>query len=317
MCVSIHFLDLADRYAVDGRLLGRSISFHYDGAEITVIFPSIIRKNGFLELGIPGLLDDYGVDEDDWGKINSYTRLDKPEPVDAWLSTVLVKCREIELHGKVSNQIPQMAKKVVYALQILNPDAIRIPDDSVPNVICDVKTTVEVKEDRKPMVFMNCASVIDDRMGRLSFREIKTAIQNANKVVSASYELLGNAHMNISRNDWRAVVLNCATAIEVMIKKRIITYFDKSSVPLGLREHVLKQADGFPRLRDLCKSLSISLTGLPNVQDEIMRIRHKVIHSGYVPTPEEAQNAYASARLALKALGTPVFEQVMAVQSQN
>lgn len=308
MCESIHFLDLADRYAVDGRLLGRSFSFHYDGAEITVTFPSIIRKNGFLELGIPGLMDNYGVDEDNWGKINSYTRLDKPEPVDAWLSTVLVKCREKDLHERVSNRIPKMAKKVVYALQILNPDAIRIPDDSVPNVICDVKTSVDFKEDGKPLVAINIASVIDDREGRLSFREIKTAIQNANKAVSAPFELLGNAQMNISRNDWRATVLNCATAIEVMIKKKIITYFEKSSVPLGLREHVLKQADGFPRLRDLCKSLSISLTGLPNVQDDIMRIRHKVIHGGYVPTPEEAQKAYASTRLALKALGTPVFE---------
>ena len=57
MSVSIHFIDLADRYAVDGCLLGRSFSFHYGDADITVILPSVIRKNGFLELGIPSLMD--------------------------------------------------------------------------------------------------------------------------------------------------------------------------------------------------------------------------------------------------------------------
>ena len=308
MSVNILFVDLADRYAVDGCLLGRSISFKYAGAEITVTLPSVIRKNGFLELGIPGLMDNYGVDEDDWGKINSFRHIDKPEPVDAWISTVLVRCREKDQPKDVSIQIPEMAKKVVYALQILNPDAIRIPNDEVPNVICDVKTSVRINEDGKPQAMLKIASVIDDRKGRLSFGEIKTAIQNADKVISAPYEMLGNAQMNISRHDWRAAVLNCATAIEVMIKKKIMAYFDESSVPLELQEHVLKQADGLPKLKDLCKSLSISLTGLPNVQDEIMKIRHRVIHSGYVPTPEEANKAYESARLALESQNAPVFE---------
>lgn len=308
MSVSFHFVDLADRYAVDSCLLGRSFSFNYACATITVTLPSVIRKNGFLELGIPGLMDNYGVDAGDWGKINSYWHIDKPEPVDAWISTALVKCSEKDQHKKVSIQIPEMAKKVVYALQILNPDAIRIPNDEVPNVICDVKTSVEIKEDGKPQAMLKIASVFDDRKGRLSFGEIKTAIQNADKVISAPYEMLGNAQMNISRHDWRAAVLNCATAIEVMIKKKIMAYFDESSVPLELQEHVLKQADGLPKLKDLCKSLSISLTGLPNVQDEIMKIRHRVIHSGYVPTPEEANKAYESARLALESQNAPVFE---------
>ena len=98
-------------------------------------------------------------------------------------------------------QISEMAKKVVYALQIPNPDAIRIPNDEVPNVICDIKTSVEIKEGGKPPTMIKIASVIDDRKGRLSFGEIKTAIQNADKVISAPYEMLGNAQMNISRHD--------------------------------------------------------------------------------------------------------------------
>ena len=201
-----------------------------------------------------------------------------------------------------------MAKKVVYALQILNPDAIRIPNDELPNVICDIKASVEIKEDGKPQPLIKIASVIDDRKGRLTFGEIKAAIQNADKVISAPYEMLGNAQMNILRHDWRATVLNCATAVEVTIKKKIIAYFDESSVPVELREYILKQADGLPKLKALCKSLSISLTGLPNVQDEIMKIRHRVIHGGYVPTPEEANKAYECARLALESQKAPIFE---------
>ena len=304
---SAHFVNLAERYAIDWRLLGRHFSFRNKESLVTIVFPSVIQRCGFPELVVPGLMKEYNVDEDNWGNIKSYDSLDKPESIDAWVSTVFVECYTNK--PKVNAAwIENQAKQIVYALQIINPDAIRIHSDEVPNVLCRVKDSVEFKEDGTPQLCVKIATVIDERKGRLTFQEIKTAIKNANKSVSAPYEMVSNAQINLSRHDWRAAVLNCATAIEVMVKKKVIAYFETANVPNELREHVLKQADGFKRLRDLCKSLSISLAGMPNVEVDVMKVRHKVIHGGYVPTFEEAYKAYSCTRQVLTALNVPMFE---------
>lgn len=305
---SIHFVNLAERYAIDWCLLGKHISFRYEGSDIIIVFPSVIQRYGFPELGIPGLMERLRVDEDDWGTVKSYVRLDKPESIDAWVSSVFVDCYTNNPKKVNAAWVEKQAKQIVYALQIIAPDSIRIPSDDVPNVLCEVKTSVEFKEDGKPQSVTKISTVCDERDGRLTFHDIKTAIKNSNKSVSAPYEMLNNARINLSRNDRRSAVLNCATAIEVMIKKKVIAYFDAVAVPNEQKNHVLKRADGFKKLRELCKSLSISLAGLPNVEDDIMRIRHKVIHGGYVPSYEEANTAYSCAKQALEALHVAMFE---------
>lgn len=201
-----------------------------------------------------------------------------------------------------------MAKKVTYALQIINPDAIRIPSDEVVNNLCEVKHSVSFNERGKPQIEIGIASIIDDGKGSLSFKDIKTAIKNVDKSISAPYEMLGNARMNLYRHDRRAAVLNCATSLEVMLKRKVADYFDSTNTTGDLQEYVLKQADGYAKLVDLCKKLKISLNGLSNVQESVMKIRHRVIHGGYVPSYEEANRAYNETRLALSAIGVPIFE---------
>lgn len=305
---SAYFVNLAERYAIDWHLLGRHISIRYEEAFITIIFPSVIQRNGFPELGVPGILKKFHMDEDDWGKVKSYERLDKPETIDAWVSTIFVECYTNN-HQKVNAAwVEKLAKQVVYALQIINPEAIRIPSDEVPNVLCEVKASIEFKRDGEPQPCVNIATMFDDRKGRLTFHDIATAFKNFNKTVSAPYEMLANAQMNLSRHDWRAAVLSCATAIEVMLKKMVKAYFDTVTVPSGLREHVLNKADGYQRLIKLCKILSISLSGMPNVEKEIMMVRNRVIHGGYEPTYEEASNAYWCTSRSLAVLNVPMFE---------
>lgn len=92
------------------------------------------------------------------------------------------------------------------------------------------------------------------------------------------------------------------------MKKKVIDYFQETEVPDNLQKHVLKQADGYSRLRDLCKSLSITLHNMPDVQEDIMKIRNRVIHGGYEPTTEEAHKAYVCAEQTLKILNVPIFE---------
>lgn len=76
----------------------------------------------------------------------------------------------------------------------------------------------------------------------------------------------------------------------------------------SLKEYILRQADGYSRLVDLCKRCSVSLEGLPDVKETVIDIRNRVIHGGYVPTRGEANKAYENTRQALDVLKTPMFE---------
>lgn len=308
-CKSAYFVDFAERYAVDGRLLGKRILFCYEDVLLSIVIPSVIEKAGFPDLGIPWLFETYGMDVNSWGKINNYHRLDKPETIHAWLSTIFVECfaKETDQLLKPAT-IQKLAKKVVYSLQIIKPESIRIPSDEVVNDLCEVKHSVSFTEDGRPQAEISIASMIDDGKGMLTIKDIHIALKNINQTISAPYEMLGNARMNLSHHDMRAAVLNCATSIEITLKKKISEYFRAIQTTIELQEYVLKQADGYAKLVELSKKLKISLTGLPNVQETVMNPRNRVIHGGYVPSHQEANLAYRDTREVLKALNVPLFE---------
>ena len=114
--------------------------------------------------------------------------------------------------------------------------------------------------------------------------------------------------MNLSNHDSRAAILNCATAIEVTLKRMLIDYLGSNGVPDGLRKYVLKQADGYSKQVELLKKLSIPLNGLHNVKEEVMEVRNRVIHGGYTPSYDEANKAYSCTWCAMKDFGIKMFE---------
>lgn len=304
-----YFLDLAERYAIEGRLLGKRLCIRYSGILLSIQFPTVIVREGYPVLGIPGLFDKYGIDEFHWGKINGYETLQKPDSIDAWVSSVFIVC-------KTNNQIllfdpliiQNMAQRVVHVLQIINPDAIRLPSDDVTNVLCQVKHSVSFKSDGSPRIDVRIASVIDDTVGVLTLGDIKSGLKNAGKTVTASYEMLDNVRVNLLRKDTRAAVLNCATAIEIVLKKKVSDYCVSNQTRKELQDYLLKQADGYSKLAGLCKALGISLEGLPNIEQSVMKLRNKVIHVGYSPSILEANTAYRDTRDSLAALGVSMFE---------
>ncbi|MBR5678263.1 MAG: hypothetical protein IKX20_09000 [Paludibacteraceae bacterium] len=300
---------MVDRYAIDGCLLGRSLPTHYsEHYYLSIVFPSILHNGTFPFLGIEGLMDKYGVDQDEWGKINSYLDIRKPDTIDAWISTVLVECyADNNTPGLSSFDVQKISKQLLHALQIIKPEAIRIPDDEQPNVMCEVKTSVAIGE-RKPRIEIQLTSVIDDRKEKITLRELKLGIRNINRAITAPFEMLDNSRQNVNLHDTRAAVLNCATSIEVMLKKRISEYLDNSSTAQSVKEYVMRQADGYSKLVGLCKSFGLSLDQMPNVKDAVFKVRDRVIHGGYVPSYVEADNAYNCTRAALFALDVPMFE---------
>ena len=309
---SAHIIELENRYAVEECLLGKHFAMRVsDNCALEVVIPSIFKKDGVDVIGIPGMLMKYGGDIDGWGKIDCYETINEVETVKACVSAVLVIC--YTKNGEVglkSGVIQNMARKVLHTLHIINPQVIRTNSDTVPNDLCEIDVSFSIMDDGKPQTELIIpAMLIDDRGSRLSFTDIKQSIRNSDKTVSASYEMLDNARVNLSHYDTRAAVLNCATAIEVTLKKMLIGYLESNSVPESLNKYVLKQADGYSKQVELLKKLSIPLKGLSGVKEQVMDVRNRVIHGGYTPSLMEAHKSYSCTCAALKDLEVRMFEE--------
>lgn len=307
-----HIITFEDRYAIDARLLGRSIRISVsDDVVFSITIPSVVFKNGDFKIEIPGALEKFKTNIEDWGDVKSYddNRIDNLDKLDVWISAVLVECfcKDSARLPNYSN-IQVEAKKVLHALQVINPDAIRIPSDENKDNLCNVVASVSIDENGKAQPLIILPMIYDGRKGTLSISDIKRAFQNAHYSISAPYEMLDNARINLTHDDTRAAVLNCATAIEVTLKRLVSTYIKDNNLPQPLIDYAAKHSDGFVKLNDTCKKLGINLEGLPNVRETVMGIRNRVIHGGYIPSNKQSQVAYGKTRMALRVLNVPMFE---------
>ena len=157
-----HFIEFEDRYAIDARLLGRRIQICIsDDNFLLITIPSLFIKNRCPEIGIPGLQKKFKSDIDDWGIVKSYDTIDNLDKMDVWISAVLVECF-CKDRGSLPNAgtIQIEAKKVLHYIQIINPDAIRIPSDEYKDDLCNVRLSVSLSEEgeyqseiRLPMLY--------------------------------------------------------------------------------------------------------------------------------------------------------------------
>ena len=303
-------INLNDRFAVKGRLLGKRLSFRLsDECIMTIVIPTLVRKGDRVVMSMPDSLERYGIDLDDWGGWNRCVSVDDVKTYDAWISSILIECTSDKKEAiPACSEIQKKGNSLIHALQIINPDAICKDSDKQSTDLCEISSEVILRLDERPQPVIHVSFSMDDQKGQVSFVDIKHAIRNYNKPVSVPYEMLDNARVNLSRKDTRSAVLHCATAIELVLKKLIIAYLDTTVSDNSLKDFVLRQADGYSRLVELCKRCLISLAGLPNVKETVIDIRNRVIHGGYVPTLQEATKAYENTRQALAVLKMPMFE---------
>lgn len=309
---SAHFIEFVDRYAIDARLLGHRIRICIsDDSFICITIPSLVIKNQVPEIGIPRLLEIYKSDIDDWGIVKSYVSINDLDKMDVWISAVLVEyiCKD---RGCLPNAgiIQAKAKKVLHAIHVINPDAIRIPSDEYKDDICNVRLSVSLSEKGEYQSEIRLPMVYDDGIGKLTISDIKRAFHNAHNSITAPYEMLNNARINLSNYDTRATVLNCATAIEVMLKRKVSTYLEDNKIPQAIMDYVLKQSDGYDKLMGICNRFGINLTRLPDLKNKVVEIRNRVIHGGHIPSYQESQAAYYNTREALRVLNVPMFELI-------
>lgn len=305
-----HFIELRNRYAIDARLLGRSIKISVpEFGYMRVILPSLVLKKDLFELKIPRALEKYDSDLDNWGSVKSFTSSGDLDIMNVWISAFIVECYSDDSNSLPNSDLMQdKVRKVIHALQIINPDAIRSLSDDCSDDLCDVTMSVfkpEVGESQIESFFM---SNMDTRKEKLSIADIRIALQNANNTVSIPYEMLNNARINFENRDTRATVLNCATAIEVMLKRKILVYFDENNTLQSLRDYLLKRANSYDTLINLCKALSINIKPISIINETVMKIRDRAIHGGYIPSNEESRKAYEETRKALKVMKEPMFD---------
>lgn len=303
--------DLEHRYAIDENLLGKRMSFSYsDSCKISIVFPTVILKDGYLVLDIPGVMERFGIDEREWGKVNEYNTIDTPKPSDAWISAVLIECCGENIGDLPDSiRIQRMGKRIVKIIQLINPESIRIPSDKQTKILCEVILSAIVEDNHNPHIEEVVNSLDDDRTGRLTISDIKESIRNHEQMISAPYELVYNAQVNVQQLDFRAAILNCATAVEITLKSKIEDYLQSVNAPKKLHEYVISKADGFSNQKKLCKQFEISLEGIPNVGDKVANLRNRIIHGGYEPFYQEANEACKATREMLSVLGVSMFEK--------
>ena len=304
------FVNLSDMFAIEGRLLGKRISFRPTNEYVlTIIIPTIVHKGDMLTMSVPDALGKYGIDCDNWGTWNRYTSINDVKTYDACVSSIIVESSGNKMDAMPTNsEIHSKGNDFIHALQVINPDAVRMYSNKTSVDLCEISAEVVVGADGRAQPEIHVSFSIDKKEGRLTFANVKHAIKNSNKPVTVPYEMLDNARVNLSRRDTRSAVLHCATAIEVALKKLTVSYLDVTVTDNSLKEFILRQSDGYSRLVDLCKRCSVSLEGLPDVKETVIDIRNRVIHGGYVPTRGEANKAYENTRQALAVLKTPMFE---------
>lgn len=111
----------------------------------------------------------------------------------------------------------------------------------------------------------------------------------------------------LARCEYREVVLNCATIIEITLKEQIEAYLDKQGTADDIKKYVLKSADGFSKILEIMKKFGIPTDNCGTIKQGTADIRNKVIHGRHFPTKEEADQAIKDAKLIMKQYNVPLF----------
>ncbi len=304
-------LDLADSFSVDGYILGKRLSFPYSkDIYFSIIIPSIIQTGRGYKVGVPGVLKEYGMDMNSWGELRGYHRINEVETIKVWISSVLIECFVSDPSQEIASSfVLETSKQLVHRLHIIRPEAIRDHKGKSDCDICRVSSSVFFDNEGHKVEVLELVGYLDMSIDRLRFTDIKKGIQCFNQAVSAPFEMLDNARINLSHRDTRAAVLNCATAVEIMMKKKISKFLDTVTLSAELKDYVLRQADGYSRQVALCKNFSLGLSSaMSDVQASVVDVRNRVIHGGYVPTFQEAKNAYEVSRTLMIEQKVSMFE---------
>lgn len=139
--------------------------------------------------------------------------------------------------------------------------------------------------------------------------EFKQAVKfcSQNMQLALQYELLLKAYDAHHITDSRTIVIEASTALEVAATRRIRMILEKDKVPKKHIELMLKGHQTLTNRMKLLKTLGVKIPlNEKKLRDEVITIRNKVIHGGYVVEARVAEKLLFHAQNIIREI-TPEF----------
>lgn len=141
-----------------------------------------------------------------------------------------------------------------------------------------------------------------------SREQLILALDKASRGIRPKIEfvLLRDAMRGLLWEHYRRSVIDVSSAFEVALTKSSQTLLERNN-GATLARAILQKFQGLSERVRLCGHLGISLPE-SNYREDVIELRNRVAHKGYIPSRDEAVKAYSICMAAVEALTDSKFE---------
>lgn len=298
---------------VNESLLGKRIPIKiqnkYDG---DILLPILKPGDNMFELVAPYI--DRMICQEVCGKVSKSMVQDKTT-LHPTIHGVFLGINLTEEVGESHQDITQIIKEIeLYAskflkcVSLIHPSAIKwsyAREEGYVEPVNFYHTKQQINQKWTGHVNVNVD--FSDDANELSHKEFLVIYKGLNKGITLQYELLSDIYRCFERNEYREVVLNCATIIEITLKEQIEIYLDKLGTAADIKKYILKSIDGFSKIFEAMKKFGISTDNCGAIKRGAVDVRNRVIHGRHIPTTEEVEQAIEDAKLIMKQYNVQLF----------
>ena len=296
---------LGNSYMINPLLIGKTISFSFEDTSITskrlkceLLFPCRSTSDKFI---LVRPQKDIGMDLNTWGRIE-YSGTNEIPHVEAVVIEITGDNQSINT-VKVKKEVSLYTDKILKIIRCLYPYSLKrnktknLVDNLYLQTINNGKTCIETE--------LNFSFESDAPQKWVEIEGIVTAFKNSRRKLSLVRSLFDNALDYESENDYRACVLNCATLIEILLKKSLDKGIRENVSNQKLANKLIEKADGYDKIRNNLKLLSLN----PRINaDPVFNIRNAIIHKGYMPKAEKVKEILNIAKEMISYYNVPYFD---------
>lgn len=283
-------ISLKQSYLLSPECLGRKISFSFSDSNITaetiiitILFPD---RNPQEKTSLKSPVSEkfLGI-LSEWGKID-YSGIDSFPYIRTII--VLLKSQSTINTSECRKFLNGHTNRILKALRCLHPYSVERDneDNSLVRHIAIKSSRLEI--DLSPLYV-----ILGRHNDLISIKDIINTIRNDSKVLSLPLQLFDRAIDNQFRLDYRACILNCATLIEILLKRDLERNIKLCVSLESLRNRITKDSNNYDKIKGYLRDIS----QLPQIDaDYLFIIRNRIIHGGYTPLEKDASNVIKTAK---------------------
>lgn len=307
--------DLKHKISIDEHFIGKIMPIKISEYNGYVLFPIISeeKKGGYrlINQKIDGLFGEY-----DCGNYAVTTYPDDKIVYHPQISRVCIYLNidsdiqdDYKAHRKILDEIEKTSSKFVKCISLIHPSSIKWSYAKEEGYIESINSYSFVDTGTKEDYGIAAHINVEFRgiVHELTIAEFFQIYRNIDRGISLQHTLLADVKRCLARCEYREVVLNCTTIIEITLKEQIEAYLDKQGTADDIKKYVLKSADGFNKIVKAMKKFGIPTDNCGTIKQGTADIRNKVIHGRYFPTKEEVDQAIKDAKLIMKQYNVPLF----------